>query len=153
MLVRWNPYREMNRMRRMVDRVYNEDAALREHELDQAASPLALDVIENDEAYVVKATVPGIDPNEIEITYANKFLTIQGELKNETVQEGERFHIRERFSGKFYRQLRLIVPVQDDEINAHYENGVLTLTLPKTEELKPKKIAVQSSKMIEAEAK
>jgi HSP20 family protein len=145
MLVRWNPYREMNRMRRMVDRVYNEDAALREHELDQAASPLALDVIENDGAYVVKATLPGIDPNEIEITYINKILTIQGELKSETVEDGERFHMRERFSGKFYRQLRLPLPVQEDGINAHYENGILTLSLPKSEELKPKKIAVETA--------
>jgi HSP20 family protein len=153
MLVRWNPYREMNRMRRMVDRVYNEDVAQRENELDQAASPLALDVIEKDDAYMVKATVPGIDPNDLEITYTNKILTIQGELKNETVQEGERFHIRERFSGKFYRQLRLPMPVQEDAISANYENGVLTLTLPKSEELKPKRISVQASQMIEAEAK
>jgi len=153
MLVRWNPYREMNRMRRMVDRVYNEDVAQRENELDQAASPLALDVIEKDDAYMVKATVPGIDPNDLEITYTNKILTIQGELKNENVQEGERFHIRERFSGKFYRQLRLPMPVQEDAISANYENGVLTLTLPKSEELKPKRISVQASQMIEAEAK
>jgi len=153
MLVRWNPYREMNRMRRMVDRVYNEDVAQRENELDQAASPLALDVIEKDDAYMVKATVPGIDPNDLEITYTNKILTIQGELKNENVQEGERFHIRERFSGKFYRQLRLPMPVQEDAISANYENGVLTLTLPKREELKPKRISVQASQMIEAEAK
>jgi len=143
----------MNRMRRMVDRVYNEDVAQRENELDQAASPLALDVIEKDDAYMVKATVPGIDPNDLEITYTNKILTIQGELKNETVQEGERFHIRERFSGKFYRQLRLPMPVQEDAISANYENGVLTLTLPKSEELKPKRISVQASQMIEAEAK
>jgi HSP20 family protein len=143
----------MNRMRRMVDRVYNEDVAQRENELDQAASPLALDVIEKDDAYMVKATVPGIDPNDLEITYTNKILTIQGELKNENVQEGERFHIRERFSGKFYRQLRLPMPVQEDAISANYENGVLTLTLPKSEELKPKRISVQASQMIEAEAK
>jgi len=143
----------MNRMRRMVDRVYNEDVAQRENELDQAASPLALDVIEKDDAYMVKATVPGIDPNDLEITYTNKILTIQGELKNENVQEGERFHICERFSGKFYRQLRLPMPVQEDAISANYENGVLTLTLPKSEELKPKRISVQASQMIEAEAK
>ena len=153
MLVRWNPYREMNHMRRMVDRVYNENLARSENELDQAALPLALDVIETDEAYMVKATVPGIDPNDLEITYTNKILTIQGELKNESEQEGERFHIRERFSGKFYRQLRLPIPVQDEAISANYENGILTLTLPKSEELKPKKITVQVNNLIEAEAK
>ena len=145
MLVRWNPYREMNHMRRMMDRVYDENLAQRWAASDEAASPLALDVKETDETYVVKATLPGIDPQDVDITYNNKTLTIRGELKGEEEHETERYHMRERFSGKFYRQLRLPEAVQEDAIHASYENGVLTLTLPKSEEVKPKKIVVQTA--------
>ncbi|HWQ83926.1 MAG TPA: Hsp20/alpha crystallin family protein [Anaerolineales bacterium] len=144
MLVRWNPYREMNHMRRMMDRVYDENLAQRWNEAERSASPLALDVKESDEAYLVKATLPGIDPQDVEITYNNKTLTIQGELKNEEEHENERYHMRERYSGKFYRQLRLPFPINEEAIEAKYENGILTLTLPKSEELKPKKIVVQA---------
>ena len=145
MLVRWNPYREMNHMRRMMDRVYDENLAQRWNDAERAASPLALDVKESDDAYIVKATLPGIDPQDVEITYNNKMLTIQGELKGEEEQEGERYHMRERYSGKFYRQLRLPIVVNDEAIEAKYEHGVLTLTLPKSEEVKPRKIVVQAA--------
>lgn len=145
MLVRWNPYRELNHMRRMMDRVYDENLAQRWNDAERAASPLALDVKESEEAYIVKATLPGIDPQDVEITYNNKTLTIQGELKGEDEQENERYHMRERYSGKFYRQLRLPIAVNDDAIDAKYEHGILTLTLPKSEELKPKKIVVQTA--------
>lgn len=145
MLVRWNPYREMNHMRRMMDRVYDENLAQRWNDAERAASPLALDVKESDEAYVVKATLPGIDPQEVEITYNNKTLSIQGELKSEEEQENERYHMRERYSGKFFRQLRLPIPINEEAIDAKYEHGILTLTLPKSEELKPKKIVVQAA--------
>lgn len=145
MLVRWNPYREMNRMRRMMDRVYDENLAQRWAASDEATSPLALDVKETEEAYIVKATLPGIDPQDVEITYTNKTLSIQGELKNEEEHENERYHMRERYSGKFYRQLRLPFPINEEAIDAKYEHGILTLTLPKSEELKPKKIVVQAA--------
>ena len=145
MLGRWNPYREMNHMRRMMDRVYDENLAQRWNDAERAASPLALDVKESDEAYVVKATLPGIDPQEVEITYNNKTLSIQGELKSEEEQENERYHMRERYSGKFFRQLRLPIPINEEAIDAKYEHGILTLTLPKSEELKPKKIVVQAA--------
>ncbi len=145
MLVRWNPYREMHHMRRMMDRVYDENLAQRWNDAERAASPLALDVKESDEAYVVKATLPGIDPQDVEITYNNKTLTIQGELKSEEEHENERYHMRERYSGKFYRQLRLPFSINEEAIDAKYEHGILTLTLPKSEELKPKKIVVQAA--------
>lgn len=144
MLVRWNPYREMNQMRRMMDRVFDENMA-RRWEMEEDASPLALDVKETEDAYIVKATLPGIDPQDVEITYNNKTLTIQGEMKHEEEQEGVRYHLRERYTGKFYRQLRLPYPVNDSAIDAKYEHGILTLTLPKSEEVKPKKITVQAA--------
>ena len=145
MLVRWNPYREMNQMRRMMDRVFDENLARRWAEMEEGASPLALDVKETDDAYIVKASLPGIDPKDVEITYNNKTLVIQGEMQQEEEKEGERYHLHERYTGKFYRQLYLPYPVKDNAIDARFEHGVLTLTLPKSEEVKPKKITVKAA--------
>ncbi len=149
MLTRFDPFREMNQLRRAMDRVFDDTLERRYTEFDQNVSALALDVLENEDAYLVKATIPGIDPDDLDITYNNETLTIQGEMKHEEEKDGERYHLQERFYGKFYRQVRLPSAVNANAIQANYEHGVLTLTLPKSEEVKPKKISVQNSKMLE----
>lgn len=149
MLTRFDPFREMNQLRRAMDRAFDDTLERRYAEFDQNVSALALDVLENDDAYLVKATIPGIDPNDLDITYNNETLTIQGEMKHEEEKEGERYHLQERFYGKFYRQMRLPSAVDANGIQANYEHGVLTLTLPKSEAVKPKKITVHNSKMLE----
>jgi len=143
----------MNQLRRTLDRVFDDTMERRWTDFDQTYSALALDVLENEDAYLVKATIPGINPDDLDITYNNDTLTIQGEMKHEEEKEGERYHLSERYYGKFYRQVRLPSAVKADAIQANYEHGVLTLTLPKMEEVKPKKIAVQNSKMIEGKIK
>jgi HSP20 family protein len=158
MLNRWDPFREMNQLRRAMDRVFDDTLERRWSDqdmgmFDQTYSALALDVLENDDAFLVKAALPGIDPKDLDITYTNDTLTIQGEMKEEQEKEGERYHLRERFFGKFYRQVRLPSAVDANRIQANVENGVLTLTLPKSEEVKPKKITVQNRKMIEGKSK
>ena len=153
MLTRFDPFREMNQLRRAMDRAFDDTLERRYADFDQNVSALALDVLENEDAYLVKATIPGIDPNDLDITYNNDTLTIQGEMKQDEEQDGERYHLRERFYGKFYRQVRLPSSVNANAIQAHYEHGVLTLTLPKSEEVKPKKIAVQNSNMLEGKIK
>lgn len=153
MLNRFDPFREMNQLRRAMDRAFDDTMERRYAEFDQNVSALALDVLENEDAYLVKAAIPGIDPNDLDITYNDNTLTIQGEMKQEEERENERYHLRERFYGKFYRQLRLPSAVDANAIQANYEHGILTLTLPKSEAVKPKKIAVQASKMIEGKIK
>ncbi len=153
MLTRFDPFREMNQLRRVMDRVFDDTLERRYTEFDQNVSALALDVLENEDAYLVKATIPGIDPDDLDITYNNETLTIQGEMKHEEEKDGERYHLQERFYGKFYRQVRLPSAVNANAIQANYEHGVLTLTLPKSEEVKPKKISVQNSKMLEGKIK
>jgi len=153
MLNRWDPFREMNQLRRTLDRVFDDTMERRWTDFDQTYTALALDVLENEDAYLVKATIPGINPDDLDITYNNDTLTIQGEMKHEEEKEGERYHLRERYFGKFYRQVRLPSAVKSDAIQANYEHGVLTLTLPKTEEVKPKKITVKNNKMIEGKIK
>jgi HSP20 family protein len=104
---------------------------------------LALDIVENDDAYVVKASVPGINPDDLEITLSENNLTIRGEFKEEKDVEENRYHLRERRQGSFARSVTLPTIVERDAIEATYDAGVLTLRLPKAEEVKPKRINIQ----------
>jgi HSP20 family protein len=105
---------------------------------------LALDVSENDEAFVVTASIPGVDPDDIDITISDNVLTIKGEFKVDETIEEENYHIRERRYGNFGRSLTLPVAVQADEVNASYENGILKLEVPKAEEVKPRRIQIKA---------
>jgi HSP20 family protein len=101
----------------------------------------AFDISETENEIHVKAELPGMDPKEIEITLTGDLLTIKGEKKEE---KGEDFHRRERRYGSFSRSFRLPVEVKADSINAGYKDGVLTVTLPKAEEEKVRRIEVTS---------
>jgi len=117
---------------------------------------LALDVIENNDEFVVKASLAGIDPDDLEITYSDNALTIRGETKMEQDVEESRYHLRERRYGRFARSVSLPAKIDSDKIEADYKNGVLTLHLPKTEEVKPKRIRIKpegSKNMIEGKLK
>ena len=140
-LIRWNPTRDFNSLWNSFDRMFEDSWAM---QADQPrAYSLALDVAENENAYVVKASVPGISPDDIEITLEKNVLTISGETRADETINSEEYRLRERRYGTFSRSLRLPVDVVSDSIEAHYENGVLNLMIPKAEEVKPKKIAVK----------
>lgn len=98
--------------------------------------------MENEENYTLTASVPGIDPADIDVTFEDGLLTIRGEAKVDKSVNAEDFRLRERRYGTFSRSIRFPVEVQADHIEASYEQGLLTLTLPKAEEVKPKRIAV-----------
>lgn len=144
-LTRWEPFRELATMRDVMDRFFDEPFMRLPTvwEREQGTMSLALDVMENPENYVVKASVPGINPEDIEITLDNNMLTIRGESKADTERKEGEYHLRERRYGSFYRSVTLPANVKADQIEAVNENGVLTLTLPKAEEAKPKKIEVK----------
>ena len=103
---------------------------------------LPLDVSENENEFVVKASLPGIRPEDVQITVHGDMLTIRGEIKAEEEKKEEHFHLRERRYGQFQRTVRLSAPIRADQAQANFENGVLTLTLPKAEEAKPKQIKI-----------
>ena len=104
---------------------------------------LPLDVHETSDELVVTATLPGLKPEDIDITIQGDVLRIQGETKPEGDVKDEQFHRRERHYGRFYRELALPVSVKSDAVQARFEHGILTLHLPKTEEAKPRRIQVQ----------
>jgi HSP20 family protein len=158
-LIRRDPVREMlswNRaMERMLDPFY-EDSELSFDDRFNLRVPL--DVIENNDEYIIKADVAGLDPEKVEITYTNNTLTIKGEVSDERekTEEDGRYHLRERRYGNFSRSITMPGSVDAEHIEAETKNGVLELHLPKKEEVKPKRIAVKvksGDKVIEGKSK
>ena len=153
MLTRWDPVKDMLNLRNTVDRLFETTL----NDLDATTQTLSwglpLDVIEKDDVFTVKASVPGMDPDDLEITFSDNVLTIKGEVKSEEEVKEARFHIRERRYGSFARSISLGSRIQGDKIEARYENGVLELTLPKSDEVKPKRIQIHPAKMIDAKSK
>ena len=158
-LIRRDPFDEMvswNRaMNRMFDRFYGDEGS---EFGDRFNLHMPLDVIENDNEFVVKADIAGIDPEEVEITYTNNTLTLKGEVKDEREegQENSRYHVRERRYGSFVRSISMPGTIDVENIKADSEHGVLVLHLPKKEEVKPKRIEVKvnpKDKFIEGKSK
>ena len=140
-LTRWDPFRELADMRNMMDRMLERSFTIPETGW-QATWDLPLDVMENDEEYVVKASIPGVNPDDLEITFNDRTLTIKGQSKGNEEKEDQRYHLRERWSGSFTRSITLPTRIKADEIHASSENGILTLRLPKAESARPKKIKI-----------
>lgn len=131
-LVRWNP-----------STLFNEFDRLMENAPRNRTLTVALDVAENEDGYVVVATIPGVNAEDIEIVLEDGVLSIKGEIPSNNLINDEQYHIRERRFGKFSRSIRFPADVDADNIEATYENGVLTLAVPKVEEVKPRRIAVK----------
>jgi HSP20 family protein len=135
-------------MRSQMDRVMDEwlrASNAWENGESTSALRVALDVSETENSFIVKASIPGINPDDLDISFSDNTLTIQGETKEEHVGENERFHLRERRMGQFTRSVTLPLAVNAENIDAQCHNGILTLTLPKAEETKPRKISVRSN--------
>jgi HSP20 family protein len=154
MLTRWDPFQEMLNLRRTVDRLFDNVTTDRDF-TQQITWGLALDVVENKDDFTVKASVPGINPDDLDVSYADDTLTIKGEIKTDNEIKENQYHLRERRYGTFSRSITLPTKVKGDAIEASYQNGVLTLRLPKAEEVKPKRIAIKvgDQKMIEGKVK
>ena len=138
-IVRWNP--QINHMR-----YFNEFERYLGRQMDTPIyRGLPLDVTESEEGYVVKASVPGINPDDVEITIEEDVLTIKGDYVSDSETEEETYLIRERRAGGFSRSIRFPVEVDAEAVGATYENGVLTINVPKVEEVKPKRVEIKVS--------
>ena len=153
MLTRWDPFQEMISLRNAVDRLFDTTFGLTPLSQQPVTWGLALDVIEKDDEFLVKASIPGVNPDDLEITFTDNVLTIKGETKAEEEFKDANYHLRERRFGSFARSISLGSRIVAEKIQANYENGVLTLHLPKAEEVKPKRITIKPTKMIEGKAK
>ena len=145
-LIRWDPFRDMVTLREAMDRLL-EDSVVRPRgglAPSEGLATLALDVFESVDDVTVKASLPGITPQEVDISITGDVLTIKGEKSEEKEEKQGNYHLRERRYGAFQRSVSLPAAVQADKADAIFENGVLTLTLPKVEEIKPKSIKIKT---------
>jgi HSP20 family protein len=143
---RWDPFREAISLREAMNSLLQESFVRPGMEQAQNGfSALPLDVRESENEFVIKASLPGIKPEDVQITVHGDTLTIRGEGKSEQEKKGEHWHLRERRSGAFQRSVSLTTPVNPDQAQASFEHGVLTLTLPKSEAAKPKQIKISGS--------
>jgi HSP20 family protein len=147
MLTRWEPFRDMRRMHDMLDRIMD-DAYIGDRGSREVLEGLApVDVYETDDEVVVKAMMPGMTADDIQISVDRDVLTIRGETQHEEKTEegnGRVYHHRELRYQRFSRSVRLPTLVNADKADAQFENGILTLSLPKAEEVKPKQITVKA---------
>jgi HSP20 family protein len=144
-IIRWSPARELVRLGDAMDRMF-EDAWTRpgfgvraEREIR-----LPLDVYTTPSEIMITANVPGLKPEDVEVTLEGDTLTLRGEFK--APMENVDYIFQERPYGKFSRALTINVPVDNDKVEAAFENGVLTITLPKAEAARPKTIKVETKK-------
>jgi HSP20 family protein len=105
---------------------------------------LPLDVVEDENDYTVKASLPGVKADDLDISYNKGLLTIKGEIKDESESTRGQYHLRERRFGTFSRSISLPTSVKPEDIQADFQNGILTLKMPKAEEVKPKRIPIGS---------
>jgi len=110
--------------------------------LAEGTAMLPLDISENENEFIVKASLPGVRPEDVQITAHGDTLTIRGEIKEEQEKKDEHYHLRERRFGQFQRTVSLSTPISAEKAQANFENGVLTLVLPKAEEAKPNQIKI-----------
>jgi HSP20 family protein len=149
----WNPWQTLETLRREIDNVFNETDSRREPFFRPAFLPGSaarryplINLYTDKEAMYVEALAPGVDPDTLTVSVVGNTLSIAGE-KGRVAGDvtPEAFHRSERATGKFVRHIELPVEVDENNVQADYTHGLLTVTLPKTAKAKPKQIAVQVS--------
>ena len=139
-LVRWDPFRDLTALQGEVNRLFSR--ATGGDVGDRQSWTPAVDVVETDDAIVLKAELAGMDPKDINIEVQDNVLTVSGERRFEEEVKEDKFYRIERRYGSFSRSLALPATANESKVEAKYENGVLKVTVPKTEMAKPKKITV-----------
>lgn len=142
-VIRWRPIGDLNSIQRELNRMF--DSVMREENIEEeyrgSWSPL-VDVKELSDAILITAELPGLKKEEIKVTVRENMLHISGEKKKDEDQKDTNYHRTERFYGKFSRTFTLPTLVESGKILAVFKDGVLNLTLPKAEKVKPKEIQI-----------
>ncbi len=144
-VIRWDPFREMtqqtqSQINKLVDQVWGGR---------QESWLPAIDVFDTKDAVVLKAELAGMNPDDIQIEVEDNVLTVKGERRFEEAVDEERYYRVERRFGSFQRSLALPQGVRAEDISASYEDGILTISVPKVEEEKPKRIEVKATKPVD----
>jgi HSP20 family protein len=141
-IARWEPFRGVTTLQDQINRLFKEGFEGTGDDSSLSAWAPAVDIYETEHELVVKADLPDVDPKDLDIRVENNILTIRGERKFEKKVNEENYLRIERSYGSFARSFTLANTANSEAIKADYQNGVLTLTVPKREEAKPKQIKV-----------
>jgi HSP20 family protein len=144
---RFDPFSEMMTLRDAVNQLF-EDSFVNPARFGPSTSlAMPINVSENADGYLVEAVVPGLKPEDLDITLEDNVLTIRGETRQEqqTGDQQSNYHIMERRYGRFSRSISLPAAVKADEVKATLEHGILRLEIPKAEEVRPRRITVSAS--------
>ena len=136
-----NVWQEMDRLQREMNRMFRSAQGARLH---TAPSFPAMNIWANEEGQFITAEIPGVEPEDLDISVTGEILTLSGSRKQEKIGDEVRYHRQERGYGRFKRSIQLPYPVQADHIEANFKNGVLKIALPRAEQDKPRKITVKS---------
>jgi len=144
-MIRWEPFGEMMSLRQAIDKLF-EDSFVRYPRLwpELGAGEVPTDIYQTKDNVVVKASLPGVKPEEVDISITGDVLTIKGERKEETEVKEDNFIRRESHFGAFSRSVTLPPDIKSDKAEAVFKDGILTLTIPKPEQVKPKQIKVKT---------
>ena len=139
-IVRWQPLQEMETLRRQMDRMFEELAQVN-RESGGNWTP-AIELHDNENNLTLRAEIPGVEGKDLDIQVTRETVSISGEHRYEKQSEENGFYHSELRYGKFQRTVQLPVPIQNDKVEAEFKNGILSLTLPKAEELQKKVVKV-----------
>lgn len=138
------PFGALNQLHRELARVFNDESRYEPTSYETANWIPQVDIQENDGTFLVKVDVPGVSPENVEVTLDHNLLTIKGNRTTESESEGQGFKRRERVSGSFIRQFTLPDTADENGITARVADGVLNITIPKGQQNKTRTITVQS---------
>ena len=145
-IVRWQPLGEIDRFKQQMDRMFDNFFGS-ETDVSEASAMWypSVDIKETKDDFVLMAEVPGMSKDDIKINISENTLTIRGEKREEKKEEDHNYHRVERRYGKFQRSFTLPTQIQGNKVKAAYKDGILTITMPKKEEVKPKEIPITVS--------
>lgn len=147
-LVKWNPTKDLLKFERDFNKIFKSfsnrfgvSKRFEEDYADASWAPLA-DVVENDKSYTITVDLPGLTKKDIKVSYSNGLLSINGERKSEKESKDSNYYKVERSFGKFYRCFNMPEGIDEDKIDAKFEDGILKIEVAKSEEAKPKQIEI-----------
>lgn len=143
-LTRWEPMRNLINMQGAMDRLFDDWMSRSLEDFWSSGIP-AIDMYQTDEDVIIKSSLPGMKPEDLNLTITGDVVTLQGEMRSEQDEEKAVYSIKERRFGSFQRSIHLPAPVKAEKAEAKFVDGVLTLTLPKADEVRPKSITVKAS--------
>jgi HSP20 family protein len=146
-LIRWEPVRELNTIQNEMNRLFNTFFEAAPHGNGPSVGRRwipAMDLVETDDDFVLRADLPGLSENDVNIELEDNVLTISGERKSEHQERKEGYYRVERASGRFSRSLTLPEGVDPEKVRANFDHGVLEVRIPKPEQRKPRKVTISA---------